>query len=240
MRLPKLDNRLNAIHEMLGGIESVCDIGADHGKLALILAKNGARVIATDISGPSLRKTERLAKLHGADIDTRLSDGLSGVATGEVQAAIMAGMGQNTIIEIIKQSRQTVEACEFVVMQPMNGEYDLRSFLSGNGFNIVEERVAQEGKRLYCIIKAAPYGGGALTEAEKYFGPCLLGDKNALNAAKYLNGILQYSKASRAAWRAWGIQKAYASKKSKKRSQKLRGFYEGRGHIGFDKLLGAL
>jgi tRNA (adenine22-N1)-methyltransferase len=185
MRLPKLDNRLNAIYEMLGGIESVCDIGADHGKLALILAKNGARVIATDISGPSLRKTERLAKLHGADIDTRLSDGLSGVATGEVQAAIMAGMGQNTIIEIIKQSRQTVEACEFVVMQPMNGEYDLRSFLSGNGFNIVEESVAQEGKRLYCIIKAAPYGGGVLTEAEKYFGPCLLEDKNALNAAKY-------------------------------------------------------
>ena len=131
MRLPKLDNRLCAIYEMLSEVKSVCDIGADHGKLALLLAKSGVRVIATDISEPSLRKTRRLAKLHGADVDTRLGDGLQIVRPGEAQAAVMAGMGQNTIIDIIEQSRDVVDECEFIIMQPMNGEYDLRSFYIG-------------------------------------------------------------------------------------------------------------
>ena len=58
-------------------------------------------------------------------------------------------------------------------------------FISDGGFEISEERVAQEGSRVYCIIKTVPFGGKALTETEKHFGPCLIKDRNAPNVQKY-------------------------------------------------------
>ena len=171
MRLPKLDMRLAAIREMLDGAASMCDIGADHGKLALRLAKDGVKVIATDISEPSLKKTLRLAGLHKADIDCRLGNGLEVIHPGEVNAAVMAGMGQNTIIDIIKSGRSVADKCDFIVMQPMNGEYDLRSYISHEGFEIAEEAFVKEGRRVYCVIKMRPRGGRRLTELEKHIGP---------------------------------------------------------------------
>ena len=174
MRLPKLDNRLATIHQMLGKSKSVCDVGADHGKLSLILAKEGRQVIATDISGPSLEKARRIAVLHSAKVDCRLGDGLSVVRPGEAEAIVLAGMGQNTIINIITQSREVVNDAQSLILQSMNGEYDLRSFLSEEGFLICDERVAIEANRIYCIIKAVPVGGKKLTEVQKFFGPRLL------------------------------------------------------------------
>ena len=126
------------------------------GKLSLILAKEGRQVIATDISGPSLEKTRRIAVLHSAKVDCRLGDGLSVVHPGETEAIVLAGMGQNTIINIITQSREVVNDAQSLILQSMNGEYDLRSFVSEEGFLICDERVAIEANRIYCIIKAVP------------------------------------------------------------------------------------
>jgi len=180
MRLPKLDNRLACIYEMIGDAKSVCDIGADHGKLALSLAKNGVKVIATDISEPSLKKTKRLANLHNADIDTRVGDGLQVIEAGEADIIVIAGMGQNTIIDIIEAKREVINACEFILIQSMNGDYDLRSFLAKEVFAITDEVIAKEGRRVYCIIKAKPTGGRRLSELEKYLGPVALSKKNGL------------------------------------------------------------
>ena len=186
MRLPKLDNRLASIHKMLGESKSVCDVGADHGRLSLILAKEGRGVIATDISAPSLEKTRSIAQLHNAKVECRLGDGLSVVKPGEVDAVVIAGMGQNTIINIIKQSREVVNDSESLILQSMNGEYDLRSFLSKEGFAICDEQVVTESNRIYCIIKAVPRGGKKLTEVQKFFGPRLLDDPKQKNIGKYI------------------------------------------------------
>ena len=185
MRLPKLDNRLAAIRKMLGEAKSVCDVGADHGRLSLILAKEGRLVIATDISGPSLDKTRRIAELHNANVDCRLGDGLSVVGPGETDVIVLAGMGQNTIINIILQSREVVNEAQSLIMQSMNGEYDLRCFLSDEGFLICDERIALESSRIYCIIKAMPGGAEKLTEVQKFFGPRLLEKSNQKNISKY-------------------------------------------------------
>ncbi len=186
MRLPKLDNRLNAIYNMLGDVKSVCDIGADHGKLALRLAKSGVKVIATDISVPSLDKTKELITLHDAEVSCRVGNGLEVVLPYEAEACVMAGMGQNTIINIIKAGREVVYALKYIIVQPMNGEYDLRSFLSEEGFKITNEQIEKEGGRLYCIIKAEPSGGNALSEVQKHFGPCVLEDLDDKFIAQYV------------------------------------------------------
>ena len=185
MRLPKLDNRLSAIYRMLGESKSICDVGADHGRLSLILAKEGRRVIATDISAPSLDKVRRIAEIHKANIDCRLGDGLSVVKPGQAEAIVLAGMGQNTIINIINQSREVVSEAENIIIQSMNGEYDLRDFLSREGYLICNEQIAIESNRIYCIIKAVPRGGEKLTEVQKFFGPRLLEKPKQKNTNKY-------------------------------------------------------
>ncbi len=185
MRLPKLDNRLSAIYRMLGESKSICDVGADHGRLSLIMAKEGRQVIATDISAPSLDKVRRIAELHKANIDCRLGDGLSVVKPGQAEAIVLAGMGQNTIINIINQSREVVSEAENIIIQSMNGEYDLRDFLSREGYLICNEQIAIESNRIYCIIKAVPRGGEKLTEVQKFFGPRLLEKPKQKNTNKY-------------------------------------------------------
>ena len=94
MRQPKLDNRLALIYDMIGDARAVCDVGADHGRLALRLAKAGVSVIATDISELSLKKTMRLIKLHEAEVSCRVGDGLTVVAPNEVDTVVIAGMGR--------------------------------------------------------------------------------------------------------------------------------------------------
>ena len=50
--------RLSRALDMLRGSQTVADIGSDHGRLAVALLQPGAaeRVIACDISAPSLEK----------------------------------------------------------------------------------------------------------------------------------------------------------------------------------------
>jgi tRNA (adenine22-N1)-methyltransferase len=171
---------------MTHGINSVVDIGCDHGKLALNLAKRGVKVIATDISEPSLQKARELAAKHDVLIDTRMGDGLQVVKPNEAECIIMAGMGQNTIINILKKGKAVVDNAKYIICQSMNGDYDLRSFLSDNGFAIDDESLAIEGHRLYCIIKAIPNKKSELSELQRYIGTKLI-----LNKDKYFNRYLE-------------------------------------------------
>ncbi|MCK5129704.1 MAG: SAM-dependent methyltransferase [Clostridiales bacterium] len=173
-RLPKLDARTQRIYEFVDNVDSVADIGCDHGRLSLLLAYKGLKVIATDISKPSLEKAQNLAKRHEVIVDTRLGDGLSMIGPEEVQAIIIAGMGQNTIINILNNAEETVDKAQYVIMQSMNGDYDLRYFLSNNGFEIIDESLVLDGKRLYCIIKAQSGSTCILGEVERYLGPVLI------------------------------------------------------------------
>lgn len=185
-RIPKLDLRLSAIFKMTEGLSSVVDIGCDHGKLALSLAKCGMKVIATDISEPSLQKARELATKHEVTIDTRMGDGLDVVNPNETECIIMAGMGQNTIINILKKGKPVVDSARYIICQSMNGDYDLRSFLSDNDFKIVDESLAVEGHRLYCMIKAVPNVTCELSEVQRYLGPELL-ETNDKYFSRYLD-----------------------------------------------------
>ena len=89
--------RLNRALDMLRGSQTVADIGSDHGRLAVALLQQGAaeRVIACDISAPSLEKARALCGRCGLGgrMDFRVADGLGGLHPGEADALVMAGMG---------------------------------------------------------------------------------------------------------------------------------------------------
>lgn len=193
-RLPKLDARLEAIYYMVSNVDSVADIGCDHGRLSLSLAHSGLKVIATDISKPSLEKATHLAKKHDVIVDTRFGDGLIKIKPNEVQAIVIAGMGQNTIQSILSNSKEIAEGAKYIIMQSMNGDYDLRRYLSDNKYKIADEQLVLDGRRLYCIIKAIPKSDECiLKEIECYLGPVLI-KSNDENFGLYLDSNIEVVK----------------------------------------------
>ena len=86
------------------------DVGTDHAYLPAWLLQNRrtqfAYVIATDLrEGPldRARQTAREAGCH-QDIDFRLCDGLAAVDAREADLIVIAGMGGETIVHILKNA----------------------------------------------------------------------------------------------------------------------------------------
>ena len=104
----RIDERLTAIANLIQG-GAVADIGCDHGKLGyyLVSTDRADKVIATDISAPSLRKASELAFDNGVTeiMETRLGDGLSPIKSEEVDTVVIAGLGGDVIAEILKSAR---------------------------------------------------------------------------------------------------------------------------------------
>ena len=138
---------------MLPLCDVAADIGCDHGKLAAYLIETGRarRVIACDISAPSLEKAGRLG------CDTRLGDGLEPLTAGEAQGIVIAGMGGLLISRILEKGREKLAGAA-LVLQPMQNAAELRRFLRENGFRIDEQRLVKEDRRIYCVMRA--YEGG--------------------------------------------------------------------------------
>ncbi|MBO6061625.1 MAG: Nif3-like dinuclear metal center hexameric protein [Clostridia bacterium] len=163
MRDPYLkDERLRAVYELIGQARIVADIGCDHGFLSAALLKNGRaeRVIASDISGPSVQKAMTLAENSGLSgkMEVVRADGLSAVPVVEPGLKIaICGMGGELIARILENGREAAESAELIVMQPMRGEAELREYLFSHGYGTVDERVVFDSGRYYQVI-SAKYG----------------------------------------------------------------------------------
>ena len=111
----------------------IADIGTDHAYIPVHTCETGwcPSAIAADIvPGPW-----RPAKAHVAGagltdrIDCRLGDGLTCVERGEVDGAVICGMGGSLMIKILQQSRDVWQSLKFVVLQPQSDSGDLRRCL---------------------------------------------------------------------------------------------------------------
>ena len=147
-----LTPRLKLIADLVEG-KTVADIGTDHAYIPIHLMKNGRcdRVIASDVNkGPS-----EIAKNHikseGLEIEVRTGSGLSVLMAGEVQDIIIAGMGGKLICEILEANAEVAKKSR-LILQPMNGQYELRAFLLKEGYNISYEDLALEGFKVYNVI----------------------------------------------------------------------------------------
>lgn len=131
------------------------DVGTDHGLLALELISGGraASVIATDIKRGPLGAAEKNAEKAGIALDTRLCDGLAGVTPDECDAVVIAGMGGETISEILAAAPWTKNG-SLLLLQPMTRASYLRRFLYENGYETLSEHLVCEGGKFYCILAA--------------------------------------------------------------------------------------
>ncbi|MBQ9946858.1 MAG: SAM-dependent methyltransferase [Oscillospiraceae bacterium] len=152
-----LDNRLKTAAAMVRQAVTVCDVGTDHALLACHLAMNGAKeVIASDINDGPLESARRTVEQYGVkNVRVLKSDGLKQIDFAD--DVIIAGMGGELIADIIAGCRFVTEDTHFI-LQPMTKAEVLRTRLYADGFEILEERTAYDGKRAYVIILAAYTG----------------------------------------------------------------------------------
>ncbi len=181
-------NRLKLCSEMVTGKGIACDVGTDHAYLAadLILSNKCSQVIASDIKEGPLEAAAKTVEKYGLSdkIQLVLSDGLQNVPDEGVSDVIIAGMGGETIVEILQACCWIADESINLVLQPMTKAEILREWLGMNGFEIDEERAVEETGRVYIVIRAH-YNECGFPVSEL---SCLRGDVDAQDpaGAKYL------------------------------------------------------
>ena len=173
-----LDPRLSMIAEMLGRCVCCADIGSNHGRLGAYLIQNRrcTRVLLTDISSASLDRARTLIALLGFGECVRFCVGDGAAAIDEpIDAAVIAGMGGETIAQILETSAGKLDGAR-LVLQPNVAAPELRRRMTGMGWRITDEALARDGRRIYPIL-AAERGAQPLSEIEAEVGPILLKKK---------------------------------------------------------------
>ena len=160
----ELTPRLRTAADLVPAGARLADIGTDHAYLpaALLLEGKIPYAIAADLRhGPLLRAKETAAEYGCRDrMGFRLCDGLKGIRPEETDAIVIAGMGGETIAQILADAPWVRERNVPLVLQPMSSLPDLREWLFQNGYQIEEERLAREEDAIYVVMSVRAGGDG--------------------------------------------------------------------------------
>lgn len=157
-----LTPRLKIIADQINKNAVLADIGTDHAHLPIYLVENGIinNAVASDIRSGPLERAKQNVEKYGFEknISLRLASGLDGVKPDECDTISIAGMGGETIAEILNNAKWTNSKNYTLLLQPMTMISYLRKWLLQNGYEIIKETVCKEDKRRYVVITAK---GGA-------------------------------------------------------------------------------
>ena len=183
----RVSRRLRAIAAMVETGSLLADIGTDHGYLPIWLLeeKRIPSAIAADVrEGPLLRAKAHVKErgLSGL-VDLRLGDGLSVLAPGEADAAVLAGMGGPLMARLLREGQETAKSFRYLVLSPQSDLFFFRNYLLTNGYRILDEDMVFDEGKYYTVIKAAPFRPGRGEEKpwdsiEKAYGRYLLQSGN--------------------------------------------------------------
>lgn len=137
------------------------DIGSDHAYLPVSLLLDGKIPFAyiCDVARGPLSKAEETVKAYDVGDKCRLclSDGMKSVDVIPPCDISIAGMGGELIASIIDACPDVRDPEIRLVLQPMTRGEELRRYLSENGFEILCENTAFEGK--YYTVISSRYTG---------------------------------------------------------------------------------
>ena len=224
MKKLELTPRLQAVASFVPQGARLADIGTDHAYLPVSLLLEGRipSAVAADLRKGPLDRARQTAREYGCTekVTFRLCDGLSDVKSYETDVIAIAGMGGETISDILSAARWVKEKGLPVILQPMSSQPELRRWLWQNGYEIQEEKIVQEGETLYVVIFAVPGEAAPMTEAEEWAGRQKQGMRAPLRAA-YLDQLLE-----KTSWAMAGIAKSKAGQSSA-RYQELAKIHAG-------------
>ena len=97
---------------------------------------------------------------YGDTVQFRLGSGLEVLAPGEVDDIIIAGMGAETIIEILEAAPWVFDPRYNLVLVPATKHSILRRWLARRGFALRGETLCEAAGRRYAVMNAQYTGQG--------------------------------------------------------------------------------
>lgn len=176
----KLSKRLEVVASFIKDNSKIIDIGCDHGLLSIYLAKKYKKIniIASDVNENALSSAINNIKKEKLQsrIKTRLGSGLDVVSPEEIDTVVIAGMGSNTIVGILKYSKEKLKNVNNIIIQSNTDLYFLRKNITNIGYYIEDEVLVEDKNIIYTVIKFTK-GKKKYNNKQLYLGPILL-EKN--------------------------------------------------------------
>lgn len=169
----KLTDRLLKIASLVSKGKKIADIGTDHGYIPVYLLNKGTIpfAILADVNKGPLENARKEVKYNNLidKTDLRLGSGIEVLKKDEVDEIIIAGMGGILISELLEANKEVAHSVDKLILQPMQAQEELRKYLLGNGYEIVNEVLVKEDFRIYEIIETKYTGKNTILEDEIYF-----------------------------------------------------------------------
>lgn len=178
-----LSKRLKAVADMVTKGNIIADIGTDHGYVPIYLVKNNICpfAYAMDINEGPIKSAINNIKLEGLEgkIEAIQSNGLEKFKDGMAQSVVIAGMGGDLIVEILKASDK-LDSINELILSPHKRIDLVRKYLHHIGWKIICEEMLIDTGRYYTVIKAVKGKDADYNEVDYQYGKILLDNKNLI------------------------------------------------------------
>lgn len=163
-----MTERLKEILQNIPTCDWFADVGCDHGYIAKAMLDCGKcrRVVISDVSAKCLEKAKKLLEAELADGSAQavVSDGFKLIPT--VDCALIAGMGGQEIIKILKAAPFLPQS---LVLQPMKNQPSVREYVVGAGYRVLKDYTFYSGGEYYTLM-VLEAGKDVLTDDEIEWG----------------------------------------------------------------------
>lgn len=184
-----ISKRLKAVADVVTEGYRVADIGTDHGyvPIYLIKEKKVPYAYAMDINAGPIRSAIANVENDGLEdqIEVIQSNGMEKLKDGMAQSVVIAGMGGDLIVEILKNS-PVMNSIEELVLSPHRGCDIVRRYLHSIGWKITFEQMLIDASKYYTIIKAVPGEDVPYSDIDYEYGKKLIENKSEI-LKKYLD-----------------------------------------------------
>lgn len=154
----KLSKRLSKIVELCDPVDTIIDVGTDHGKVPITIANLGIskNVIAIDNKLGPLETCKKNAELfitnRNVCFKPLLSNGLEKVDKNIESGIIISGIGFDNMKEIIEDINQY--NFKYLILSPHTKITELIKLLSLLNIDVIDQVNVFEDDKYYYIIKA--------------------------------------------------------------------------------------
>ncbi len=156
----KLSKRLRAIKDFVTPGNRLADIGTDHAFIPIQLLLEGKipSAIAMDLRKGPLSKAQKNIREQGLEdkIQLRLSDGMQKLCAGEADSILIAGMGADLMVDILKRGAALRGSVREYILSPHSEWEKLRRYLREKAYYIAREDMLQEEGKFYLLLQVLP------------------------------------------------------------------------------------
>ena len=149
-----LGARIQTMVDLYPAVDSIADIGCDHGYTAIALFEAGKaeKLFACDIGKEPLEMAKKNVRFRGLEdkISCRLGNGLEALEKGECKHLLLSGMGGMLMIQILEKR---IEEFETILLSPQSDYENVRRFLYPY-MELVEDCYVKEKNKFYRILLA--------------------------------------------------------------------------------------